>query len=166
MSSSYWAADAIATSMEAANDRRHAAAILTRAEQSHRGTIAQLSAALIALRKIEPDHALTYQVVLNVIDREGECTNTFHQAWRLNHEPEKILAALRVDFENRRIEKLSEVVAMAIKSKRRGWFWNRHDVFLFAGVAHLTMQYATAAKSRAINFLTNAKFGDDLNSLH
>jgi len=100
--------------------------------------------------------------VLDVIDRDGENTNSFREAWRLNHDPAKILVALRVQFEKRRIGKLEEVRAMPIKTEHKGWFWNRHDVFVFAKIAHSTMQSAESAKSNAVHFWANAKFGDDL----
>lgn len=165
MSSAYWAADAIATNIEAINDRRHAAAALTRAEQYHRGTIAQLAAALNAIRELDSSHALNHQVVLDVIDHDGECTDTFRQAWRLEHDPAQILTALKEQFEKMRTAKLAEVRLMLIRKKRRGWFWRRYDAFLFGKVVHLTMQEAVAAKSRAISFVTTSKFGDDLNTI-
>ena len=135
-SSAFWAADAIMTNIEANNERRHANRVLANALRSHRGSIAQLAAALNAVREFAPDHPLSQQAVLDAIDHDGECTATFQQAWRLDHDPVAILAMLESEFEKKRVEALTLIEQMSIKTKRKGWFWSRRDVYYFAGVGH------------------------------
>lgn len=68
---------------------------LGKAEAYHRGTIAQLAAALRALGELAPDHPLHQQSVLDVIDHDGSRTSTFQEAWRIEHDPQRILIGLQ-----------------------------------------------------------------------
>ena len=113
-----------------------------------------------SIQQLGTDHPLNTKAVLDVIHEEGKRASTFKQAGHLNHDPALILAKLTADFEVKRTAKVAEVESNPIRVKRRGWFWNRDDAFVFRKVAYSTVNDAEFAKFHILENLRVTKFGD------
>ena len=81
---------ALADSINVAIAQRRAIDTARRAERSHYGSVAQLSAALAAIRKLDPEHPLNSQKVLDHIDAHGQGAGSFQAAWQVNCDPASI----------------------------------------------------------------------------
>ena len=70
----------LAENINAALQRGRAIDAARRAERDHFGTVAQLSAALAALKTLAPDRPMNNQKVRDVIDQHGQRAGSFTEA--------------------------------------------------------------------------------------
>lgn len=163
-SSAYWAADSIAQSMEAGAARARSNHELKTAERYHRGSIAQLTAALAALRQLDPAHPLTHWRVQDRIDRIGQTeARTFAQVRNLKIDINDVLAQVAGEFEAERFAALKKLDSLPVKHKRRGWWWARRDAYFFAGSTELPSRAAAEQlKGRAAALLKSADLDDEI----
>lgn len=158
MANGYWAGDAIVQSIEAAGARASANNELAKAEKYHRGTVAQLAAALTALKQLAPEHPLNLQIVLDQIDQDGERTRSFQEAWQLGHCPKAILSRLVAEHEKSKMDALSKINALQIVCKRA--FWSSKEVFMIGKTKFPNESEARNRKEKLVALVTTAGLGE------
>lgn len=129
------------------------------AETYHRGTIAQLAAALRALAALAPDHPLHNQAVLDVIDGDGSKTSTFQEAWHLEHDPQKILTDLKESRAAAVAALLPAVEQEQIRQCAGGLFWLSKQ-YLWWGSRYRTREAAERVRDTVLRLLRTGSIGD------
>lgn len=132
---------------------------LNKAEAYHRGTIAQLAAALKVLAELAPEHPLHQQAVLNVIDGDGSSTSTFQEAWHLEHDPQRILADLLQARAAAVAALLPSVEREEIKVRAGGFLWLSKRVYWW-GDRYSTREVAEATKAYVLGVLRTGTIND------
>lgn len=163
-SSALWAADSIATSIEAAGARARAASEMRAQQAYHCGDIAILRAALCALGSREPDHPLLIDAVRERIFEIGKAT-FYSGGWSKGSsvvvDPHEVLLKILMEHEARKAELVAKAAAMSITAIRRGIpFINRRTVYRYDVVDYPTFEEAEAAKRQWITFFEKAGMGE------
>jgi len=171
MGSGYWAGEAIAQSMQNNIDRANANAELAKAQRWHSGTIAQLSACLREIERLDPVNPLLRQKVLDVIDADGEKsyrrTRRLQAAWQLDHEPQRILQQLTDAHAAERASLLERVSSepIAVKMKSLFFIFKRREVYIFMKTVHGNISDARQHKALVIEKISATTLDDSPLSL-
>jgi hypothetical protein len=161
--SAFWAADSIATSIEAAGARSRANQELRAQQANHCGDISIMRAALFALAEIDPEHPLLNNVVQDRIYDTGKKT-FYNNGWKAGCsvvvDPRALFKQLSDAHEKRKAELLAQANALEIIERRRGIpLINRRTVFRYDIVDYPTREAAIKAKHDLINTFEQAKLG-------
>ena len=149
---------ALADNINAAIAQRRAIDTARRAECSHYGSVAQLSAALAAIKKLDPEHPLNSQRVLDHIDAHGQGAGSFQAAWQVDCDPSNVYLALMEAHQKDRAKAVAQIEKAVISHREPGWFSN--ECFIFFSVKFDTLEAAQGAKEEALR-LTRAAGLDD-----
>ena len=154
---------ALADSINVAIAQRRSVDAARRAERSHYGSIAQLSAALAAIKKLDPEHPLNSQKVLDQIDAHGQGTGSFQAAWQVNCDPASIYFELMEAHQKARAKAVAQIEKSTISHREPGWF--SRESFIFFSVKYDTLEMAEGAKAEALRFAHCAGLDDSVDPL-
>ena len=151
---------ALAENINSALAQNRANKQLREAERYHCGSIAQLSAALAAIRQMDPSHPLNSQRVRDQIDEQGQRAGTFAGAWQAYGVPVVIHAELTKSHELARLKAVQQIEKAVITHRQAGWFSS--ESFILFGVKFDTAEAAQAAKVEALQLARSAPLDDSL----
>lgn len=165
-SGAFWAADAIATQLQANAAAVRANSVLKNQQGYHCGDLGIRRAALAELQRLDPNNPLLIAVVQKRIYTRAERTFWRH-GWddgsTYEADPQQVHAELLIEFEAARAVAIAEAQGESVKQGRRGlWFLSRRTVFVWRGVEHATSGEALNAQQAELCRLENAKLGDKL----
>ena len=149
-------ADTITTAMQ--RGRKIDAA--RRAQRDHFGTVAQLSAALVAIRTLAPEHPLNSQRVRDTIQIAGERAGSFAAAWQLEIDTMAVQLELHQAHELARQKVLLRLEKTQIE--RRTSFFFRNESSHFAESGALAQEGAEWVKTKAMQLAQTAGLDDPI----
>ena len=150
----------VAESLNNAFARGRAVAAARREEHDHFGTAAQLSAALAAIKKMDPQHPLNSQKVLDQIDAHGQRASTFSEAWIVKFDPGLIYSELMKIHETQRSKAVAQIEKAVISHRQPGWFSS--ECFILFSTKFDTAEAAQAAKGEILRLARGAGLDDSL----
>ena len=151
---------ALADSINVAIAQRRAIDTARRAERSHYGSIAQLSAALAAIKKMDPEHPLNSQKVLDQIDQHGQGAGSFEGAWRVDCDPSNVYLQLMEAHQKDRAKAVAQIEKTVVSHREAGWF--SRECFILFSVKFDTSEAAQGAKEEALRLASGAGLDDSL----
>ena len=151
---------ALADNINVAIAQRRSVDAARRAERSHYGSVAQLSAALAAIKKMDPEHPLNSQKVLDHIDAHGQGAGSFQAAWQVDCDPAEIYFELLESHQKARAKAVVQIEKSTISHREPGWFSN--ECFIFFSVKFDTLEAAQGAKEEALRLARSAGLDDSL----
>lgn len=165
-SGAFWAADSIATQLQANAAAIRANSTIKNQQSNHCGDLAIQLAALTELQRLDPNNPLLIAVVQKRIYTRAERT-FWREGWNAGScytaDPHQVHAELLAEFEAARVVAVARARGEIIKHERRGlWFLNRRTVFVWRGIEHATEAEALEAQQAELFRLENAKLGDKL----
>lgn len=155
---------ALAENINAALAQNRANKQLREAERYHCGSIAQLSAALAAIRQMDPSHPLNSQRVRDQIDEQGQRAGTFAGAWQAYGDPVVIHAELTKSHELARLKAVQQIEKAVITHRQAGWFSS--ESFVLFSTKFDTAEAAQAAKAEALRLAKSASLDESLDPAH
>ena len=150
----------LAESITAAMQRGREVDAARRAQRDHFGTVAQLAAALSAIRTLAPEHPLNSQAVRNVIDQHGQHSGSFTEAWRVEVDPMAVFQELNHAHELARQKVLGRLEKTQIE--RRTSFFFQTESFHFGGSGALTQEGAEWVQTKALQLAQIAGLDDPI----
>ena len=151
---------ALADNINAAIAQRRAIDTARRAERFHYGSVAQLSAALAAIKKMDPEHPLNSQKVLDQIDAHGQGAGSFQSAWQVDCDPSNVYLALMEAHQKDRAKAVAQIEKAVISHREPGWF--SRECFILFSVKFDTSEVAEGAKAEALRLARGAALDDSL----
>jgi hypothetical protein len=163
-SSAYWAADSIATSIEAAGARSRAHNAIRTQQAYHCGDIVIQRAALSALAELEPEHPLLHPLVQERIFDMGKATfqqSGWSKGCSVEVDPRALFKQLCDAHEKRKADLLAQAKALDVLELKRGIpLINRRTVYRYDVVDYATLEAAEQAKHDLISTIEQAQLGD------
>ena len=150
----------LAENITAAMQRGQEIDAARRAERDHFGTVAQLSAALAAIRTLAPEHPLNSQAVRDAIDQHGQHAGSFAAAWQLEINPVAVHQELSKAHELARQKVLRQLEKTQIEQRTSFFFGN--ESFHFAESGALTQEVAESVKTKALQLAQVAVLDDPI----
>lgn len=151
---------ALADSINVSIAHRRSVDAARRAERSHYGSVAQLSAALAAIKKMDPEHPLNSRRVLDQIDQHGQGAGSFEGAWRVDCDPAAIYSELLESHQKARAKAVVQIEKAVVSHREPGWF--SRECFIFNGVKFDTLEVAEGAKAEALRLASCAGLDDSV----
>jgi len=164
MNVAFWAADSLATQINANANAARARGVLRRQQGFHCGDLAIQMAALAELHRLDPGNPLFSPGVRGRIYSLAE-REFWRHGWArgssLETDPHAVLHELLAEFETARAQAIKKARAEPVKPRRRGWFFiNRRTVFCWRKAEHATEHAAAAAQQTELDRLQAARLGD------
>ncbi len=158
-SAAFWAADSIATQMDANAAAIRAASSMRHQQGYHCGDLAVKHAALREIARLDPDNPLLIEAVQETIYANGQ-REFWRNGWEAGcahaHEadPHAVFADLTIEFKAKQAELISKVQSEQVQKKRKGWFFiNRRDIYIFGKTRFNSQDEAELARAAQLRHL-------------